>query len=75
MAAQERPPDAAGRVAVPTTVLWQEHDPLFPREWSNRISEWFADVELRPLDGVGHFAPLEAPTPFAEAILDRVLRP
>jgi pimeloyl-ACP methyl ester carboxylesterase len=75
IAAQERPPDAADRVAPPTTVLWPEHDPLFPREWSDRITGWFADVELRPLEGVGHFTPLEAPTTFAETILERVSTP
>jgi pimeloyl-ACP methyl ester carboxylesterase len=57
---------------VPTTVLWPEHDPLFPRGWSDRITEWFADVELRPLDGVGHFTPVEAPEMFAAAVVERV---
>jgi pimeloyl-ACP methyl ester carboxylesterase len=71
MASQE-PPARDARIAVPTTVLWQEHDPLFPRAWSDRVGEWFADVDLRPLDGVGHFTPLEAPQAFAEAILERV---
>jgi pimeloyl-ACP methyl ester carboxylesterase len=71
MASQE-PPARDARIAVPTTVLWQEHDPLFPRAWSDRVGEWFADVDVRPLDGVGHFTPLEAPQTFAEAILERV---
>jgi pimeloyl-ACP methyl ester carboxylesterase len=56
------------RIAVPTTVLWPEHDPLFPREWSDRIGEFFAAVTLTGLDGVGHFSPLEAPAAFATAI-------
>ena len=34
MALQEKPPAPADRIAAPTTVLWPEHDPLFPREWS-----------------------------------------
>ena len=67
----EQPPPAAGRIAVPTTVLWPEHDPLFPRAWSDRVGEYFADVEVRPLDGVGHFTPLEAPRAFADAVLER----
>jgi pimeloyl-ACP methyl ester carboxylesterase len=67
----ERPPAPEDRVAVPTTVLWQEHDPLFPRAWSDRVGEWFSDVDVRPLDGVGHFVPLEAPEGFAQAILER----
>lgn len=63
----EQPP--AQRIATPTTVLWPEHDPLFPRAWSDRVGEWFADAEVRPLDGVGHFVPVEAPEAWARAIL------
>jgi pimeloyl-ACP methyl ester carboxylesterase len=67
----ERVPDPGDRVQVPTTVLWPDHDPLFPRAWSDRIGEFFADFELRPLDGIGHFVPLEAPQAFADAIAAR----
>jgi hypothetical protein len=35
----ERVPDPGERLAVPTTVLWPSRDPLFPAEWSDRISE------------------------------------
>jgi pimeloyl-ACP methyl ester carboxylesterase len=59
------------RIATPTTVLWQEHDPLFPRAWADRLNAFFSDFELRPLDGVGHFTPLEAPEAFAAAIRER----
>ena len=62
----ERPP--AERIAAPVTVLWPEHDPLFPQAWSDRLDEFFADVTLELVDGAGHFSPLEAPAAFAEAI-------
>jgi pimeloyl-ACP methyl ester carboxylesterase len=65
----ERTPAPGDRVAVPTTVLWPEHDPLFPREWSDRIGEFFAAAELAWLDGAGHFSPLEAPDRFAAAVV------
>jgi len=29
------------------TVLWPEHDPLFPRAWSDRLDDYFTDVDLR----------------------------
>jgi pimeloyl-ACP methyl ester carboxylesterase len=74
-ALRERPPAPADRVTTPVTVLWPEHDPLFPRAWSDRLDEFFADVDLRPIDGSGHFVPVEAPTPFATAILDRLPTP
>jgi pimeloyl-ACP methyl ester carboxylesterase len=63
-------PEPGERIHTPTTVLWQEHDPLFPRAWSDRLDRFFSHLELRPLDGVGHFAPLEAPGAFAAAIRD-----
>jgi pimeloyl-ACP methyl ester carboxylesterase len=62
------------RIATPTTVLWPEYDPLFPREWSDRIHEFFADSRLAWLDGVGHFSPAEAPDEFAAAVLAAVRR-
>jgi pimeloyl-ACP methyl ester carboxylesterase len=68
----EQVPASADRLAAPTTVLWPEHDPLFPRAWSDRLGQFFSDVELRPLDGVGHFGPLEAPDAFAAAIVERL---
>jgi pimeloyl-ACP methyl ester carboxylesterase len=53
-------------------VLWPEHDPLFPRAWSDRLDEFYRDVRLRPVDGIGHFLPLEAPRVLAEEILAAV---
>jgi pimeloyl-ACP methyl ester carboxylesterase len=70
----ERPPAPLDRVATPTTVLWPEHDPLFPQAWSDRVGEFFADAEVRLLDGVGHFVPVEAPEAMAGAIRERLPR-
>lgn len=64
----EQVPEPGQRIAAPTTVLWPSHDPLFPREWSDRIGEFFARARLTPLDGVGHFTPLEAADAFAAAV-------
>jgi pimeloyl-ACP methyl ester carboxylesterase len=66
----EVPPDAGKRLAVPTTVLWPEHDPLFPLPWSDRVGEYFAAATVRPVAGVGHFVPLEAPQDVAAAVLE-----
>ena len=68
-AAAEKAPAADERIGVPTTVLWPEFDPLFPREWSDRLDEFFSDVRLRLVDGVGHYAPLEYPEVLAEEIV------
>jgi pimeloyl-ACP methyl ester carboxylesterase len=69
-ALQERTP--AERLAVPTTVLWPGHDPLFPVEWSDRLAEFFAAADLRLLPEAGHFSPLEAPDAVAAAIRERL---
>jgi pimeloyl-ACP methyl ester carboxylesterase len=70
MSLAERAPAPTDRLAVPTTILWPEHDPLFPAAWSDRLGEFFGDVQVRHLAGVGHFTPVEAPEAFAAAIRD-----
>jgi pimeloyl-ACP methyl ester carboxylesterase len=63
----ERAPRPDDRIAIRTTVLWPEHERLFPLEWGDRLGEFFSDYEVQPLPGVGHFSPLEAPAAVAEA--------
>jgi pimeloyl-ACP methyl ester carboxylesterase len=69
----EQAPAPGDRPALPVTVLWPEFDPLFPRAWSDRLDEFFAAVTVRPLDGAGHYTPLEAPAEFATAIHDALV--
>jgi pimeloyl-ACP methyl ester carboxylesterase len=64
----EQAPAPDQRIAVPTTVLWPEHDPLFPPAWSDRLDEFFSSVSLQPLPGAGHFSPLEASDRFTQWI-------
>jgi pimeloyl-ACP methyl ester carboxylesterase len=69
----EQAPQPTDRIMVPTHVLWQELDPLFPRGWSDRLGEFFADITVHQVDGIGHFTPLEAPADFA-SIVDAAYR-
>jgi pimeloyl-ACP methyl ester carboxylesterase len=69
----EEVPGPGGRIPAPTTVLWPEYDPLFPRAWSGRVGAFFEAVDVRPLDRVGHFTPVEAPQAFAGAVLERAV--
>jgi pimeloyl-ACP methyl ester carboxylesterase len=71
-ALSETAPAPADRLATPATVLWPELDPLFPRDWSDRLGEFFGQVRLRYVDGAGHFAPLEYPDVLAEEVLAAV---
>jgi pimeloyl-ACP methyl ester carboxylesterase len=66
---QEVPPAAKDRLTTPTTVLWQECDPIFPQHWSDRLDQFFTDFELEYLPGVGYYTPIEATETFAKAIL------
>ena len=70
----ERAPRPEDRIAAPATVLWPEHDPLFPRDWSDRLGEFFAEARLVYLDGVGHFSPREAAGDFAAAVIAAAAR-
>jgi pimeloyl-ACP methyl ester carboxylesterase len=55
-------------VTVPTRFLWPDEDPLFPAEWADALDDWFTDVQLEVLPGVGHFVPLEAPDAVVDAV-------
>ena len=68
LALAETVPDPGERIAIPTTVLWPEADPLFPTSWGDRIDEFFSRARLQTVPGIGHFLPLEAPQVLAEAI-------
>ena len=47
--AQEEPPERSNRLATPTTILWQEHDVIFPIRWSDRLHEFFIDYKFERL--------------------------
>ncbi|MCW0212601.1 MAG: alpha/beta hydrolase [Pseudonocardia sp.] len=68
----ERAPEH--RIAVPTAVMWPEHDPLFPSTWCDHVADWFSDCTVQTLPGVGHFSPVEAPEAFAEAVRQAMVR-
>ncbi len=69
VALAERAPSPAERVAIPTTVLWPDQDPLFPLAWADRMDSFFSRATLRTLPGAGHFLPVEAAETLAAAII------
>jgi pimeloyl-ACP methyl ester carboxylesterase len=57
-------------IATPTCVRWATHDPLFPYAWTDRLGETFANLDVAPFEGVGHFPHREAPDQAAAEIAD-----
>ena len=64
--------DGTDQITVPATMLWPEQDPLFPIEWSDRLSEFFTTAKLTTIPNCGHFVPLEAARIFADAIVTQI---
>lgn len=48
-------------ITAPTCVRWAERDPLFPSEWTDRLGETFAELDLALFPKVGHFPHREDP--------------
>ena len=55
-------------ITVPTCIRWGTQDPLFPYEWTDRLGEFFFDLDLAPFEDAGHFPHRERPEAAAEAI-------
>ncbi|WP_406432105.1 alpha/beta hydrolase [Streptomyces sp. NBC_00631] len=55
-------------VEVPSSVLWGAKDPLFPAEFAPTARELLPNADVRVLDEVGHFTPIEAAAEMAAAI-------
>jgi Carboxypeptidase regulatory-like domain len=68
--AKEERPNPSDRLATPTIILWQEHDPIFPIAWADQLDHFLASYKFERLSGVGHFTPLEATEKFAAAIIE-----
>ena len=68
-ARQGRSHRAAGVVVPPVQPSAAAHLQAQPDAVTVARGEWFADARLTPVDGIGHFVPVEAPEVFAETIL------
>jgi pimeloyl-ACP methyl ester carboxylesterase len=70
---RSRPGDTAGKVRVPTTMVWSDGDIAVDRTGVDATAEWVdAPYELVVLEGVSHWIPTQAPEACAAAILARV---
>ncbi|GJD78793.1 alpha/beta fold hydrolase [Methylobacterium gregans] len=55
-------------ITVPACIRWPEADPLFPYAWTDRLPDVFADLDLAPMPGCGHFPHREKPDAAAQEI-------
>jgi pimeloyl-ACP methyl ester carboxylesterase len=53
-------------------LIWGDRDRVFGHKFVTRLSEAFPRAELSVLEGIGHYAPLEAPERVAEVMLAAV---
>ncbi len=56
-------------VAVPTLLVWGEHDRVVPRQCAERYLAALPDARLEIVAGCGHAVDLEAPDALAELVL------
>lgn len=70
--AMETVPAPSHRLDKPVSVLWPEHDPLFPTEWSDTLDQFLSNFSFKFMPGVGHFSPTEAPQIFASEIFSHL---
>ena len=61
--------DDLAQVRVPVAVVQSEHDEFITREHAAYLAKSIPGAELRILEGVSHFAPLQRPESFTSEIL------
>lgn len=59
----------AAPIRQKTEVLWGEDDPVMLAAWSDKLEDYFSDVSLKKLPGIGHFVPFEAPDEVIDAVI------
>ena len=57
------------RISVPVAIVHSEHDEFIKREHAEYLARSIPDAELIYLPGVSHFAPLQRPAQFNNAVL------
>jgi len=61
MAVIEGTAPAHAPIRTPTRVFWGEHDPLYKRAWTDRLPDFFSDLQLDFAPNAGHFVHYETP--------------
>ena len=62
------PSGRLARIGTPTRVLWGAHDPVLKVSWTDRLGEFFSDLQVGVAPDAGHFVHLECPDLATDAI-------
>ena len=54
-------PPELPKIETPTRVRWGESDPVLKVQWSDRLGDYFTDLDFSPVRGAGHFVHYERP--------------
>jgi pimeloyl-ACP methyl ester carboxylesterase len=57
-------------IATPTLVLWGDSDSILPYAWTDNLPQYFTNLTLKKMEGVGHFMMREAPDRVNAEIID-----
>jgi pimeloyl-ACP methyl ester carboxylesterase len=52
---------AGDPIATPTLILWGDSDSILPYAWTDNLPQFFTNMTLKKVEGVGHFMMREAP--------------
>ena len=58
------------KIETHTRVLWGDSDSILPFAWSDKLGDFFANFDLKKIEGVGHFMMREAPERVNAEILE-----
>ncbi len=58
------------KIETQTRILWGDSDSILPFAWSDKLGDFFANFDLKKIEGVGHFMMREAPERVNAEILE-----
>jgi pimeloyl-ACP methyl ester carboxylesterase len=61
-------------IGAATSVLWGRHDPVLQAAWTDRLGDYFSDLELAIAEDAGHFVHFETPDRANAAMLEFLKR-
>lgn len=65
--------DVHARLDVPVKLVWGEHDPYFPLDWTRAMVDTFPNASLHVVKGMKLFVHEEAPAEVADALLPTLI--